>query len=55
MAPHTTALLVCARAELTEGTSALGHAKLLFRERILEASKFIVGSGFSGPGNEDSH
>ena len=29
--------------------------KLLFSERILKASKFIVGSSFSGPGNEDSH
>ena len=29
--------------------------KLLFSERILKASKFIVGSSFSVPGNEDSH
>ena len=34
---------------------ALDCEKLLFRERILEASKFIVGSSFSGPGNEASH
>ena len=27
----------------------------LFRERILEASKFIVDSSSSGPGNEASH
>ena len=37
---------------LTEGAST--GEKLLFREQILEASKF-VGSSFSGPGNEDSH
>ena len=30
----------------------LGREKLLFRERILEANKFIVGSSFSGSGNE---
>ena len=32
-----------------------GCEELLFRERILEASKFIVGSSFSGPGNEANH
>ena len=34
---------------------ALGCEKLLFRERVLEASKFIVDSNSSGPGNEASH
>ena len=42
----------CARKRSWQ--KALGCKKLLFRERILEASKFISGSSFSGPGNEDS-
>ena len=29
--------------------------KLLYRERILEISKYILGSSFSGPGNEARH
>ena len=49
MAPHATALIVCARAELTY------CGKLLISEEILEPSKFIVGSSYSGPGNKNSH
>ena len=36
-----------------EGTRA--GEKRLFREGILKASKFIVGSSLSVPENEDSH
>ena len=36
-----------------EGT--IGRGKLPFREQILQASKYIVGSSFSGSGNEASH
>ena len=32
----------------------LGRKKLLFREQTLKTSIFIVGSSFSGPGNEAS-
>ena len=61
MAPcaRATASIVCARARAVltelelEGANA--GEKLLFRERILEACKFIVGSSLSVPGNEDSH
>ena len=46
----------CAQLEMIEGASSvLGRKKLLFWERILEANKFIVGSSFSGPRNDDSH
>ena len=43
---------LCER-ELTK--KALGYEKLVFKEQILEASKFIVESSSSGPGNEASH
>ena len=49
---------LCARERRGTGwliKKALGRGKLLFRERILEASKFIVDSSFSGSGNEASH
>ena len=40
-------------AALTD--KALGCEKLLFREQVLEASKLIVDSSSSGPGNEAGH
>ena len=40
---------------MTKNSKVHGHEELQFRERILEASKFIVGSSFSGPGNEASY
>ena len=52
-------MFVCAReqAVLTELEleGMCTGEKLQFRERILEASKFTVGSSLSVPGNEDSH
>ena len=37
-------------AALADLITVLGREKFLFREQILEASKVIVGSSFSGPG-----
>ena len=37
---------------LTDKEGTVGSEKLLFREQILEASKFIVDSSSSGLGND---
>ena len=37
-------------AALADLITVLGREKLLYREQILEASKVIVGTSFSGPG-----
>ena len=50
----TTSIIMCmGSAEI--GDEAQDHENILFSGRILKASKFIVGSSFSEPGNEDSH
>ena len=50
-------MYVCAQARvvLTELEGASAGEKLLFRKRILEACKYIVGSSLSVPGNADNH
>ena len=50
LALRAIASIVCVQAELTEGTCALGHEKLLSRERILKPVSLLLVAAFLGLG-----